>query len=167
MKRQYASSHLAQKVRQALKDLARFLGYLVLGAIWAVAVVLPWAIKMTSVAVWAWGVLVALNAVYRVYESAPGWAEHVLLALPVLGFVAGGYLAWKVSDARRWGVLTATGLGLWAGARGLEWAWQAAPEAVALAPAVLYLFGSVYTVARLRSLRRTVPPQSHPKEAQP
>ncbi len=145
---------LLEAIREALKTLLVFLAKLVLGAMLLILKALPWALRAGAVAFWAWGVLAALQAVYRVYESAPGLAEYALLVLPVLGFVTGGYIAWKVSDERRWGVLFGTGGLLWFAAHILEWAWQTRPEAVALAPAVLYVAGSVYLFPRLRFLLR-------------
>ena len=145
---------LFEKTAQAARAVAKFIAIFALGIAWAVLVALPWALRAGAVAFWAWGVLAALQAVYRVYESAPGLAEYALLVLPVLGFVTGGYIAWKVSDERRWGVLFGTGGLLWFAAHILEWAWQTRPEAVALAPAVLYVAGSVYLFPRLRFLLR-------------
>ena len=158
MKRQdIQSTHPAQKVRQALKGLARFLGDLVLGAMYAVLVAIPWALRAGAVAVWAWGTLAAVQAVVTVFRTAPGQAEYALAGLPVLAFVAGGYLAWRIPRTR-WGVLAATGLGLWFGTQALVWAWQIAPEAVALAPAVLWAAGSLYLGFRLRQYRESLKP---------
>jgi len=162
---QEAADVWRERLRRAWERLLRFLRVLLLAALTAVLLALPWVLAAGTVLLWLAGIFRATQAVAAVYgpgltHPVPLWAIQVApvlagLALPVLR------LASKETRGDLWGALAVAGAGEWLFAWALPRLLAYAPLETLLFPAALGLALHTFFTLRFKFKLHTFKEVSH------
>jgi hypothetical protein len=149
---------LLNAIRVALVALIEFLITMILGALFAILVALPWVLRAASVLVWLSAAYLGLTSIQTIYAPNSPAIPVIALQFAVI-LVSVGWVLFVLSKNTRlvWGGMAAGGLVIGGASIASSWLlshWRYADLFFRVLPPALFSVLLIYETIHLRSMRR-------------